>query len=139
MNRTDFRQKNLGVKRATGGRSSGVLWAAAGFTLIEMAVVVVIAGIIISIVASVLPSLVQSSKVKKARAILENADNALQGYAIANYRLPFADSGTDGEEDTGVYVGNLPYRTLGLLSGTDTWGNNIKYGVYEDLTATTTN
>lgn len=113
------------------------LCADSGFTLIEMAVVVVIAGIIMSIVASVLPSLVRTAKIKQSRAILENADDVLQGYAIANYRLPFADSGTDGEEDTGVYVGNLPYHTLGLFSGKDAWQNTIKYGVYEDLTATT--
>ena len=107
-----------------------------GFTLIEMVVVMVIVGIIISILVTVLPSLIQSSKIKKTQAILEQADYALQGYSIANYRLPYADSGTDGDEDTGVYVGNLPYRTLGLSSGNDVWGNSIKYGVYEDLTTT---
>ena len=51
-----------------------------GFTLIEMAVVLVIVGIIISIMATVLPSLIKSSKVKKARAILEQVDFAIQGY-----------------------------------------------------------
>jgi prepilin-type N-terminal cleavage/methylation domain-containing protein len=108
-----------------------------GFTLIEMVVVMVIVGIIISILVTVLPSLIQSSKIKKTQALLEKADYALQGYSIANYRLPYADSGTDGDEDTGVYVGNLPYRTLGLSSGNDVWGNSIKYGVCEDLTTTT--
>lgn len=107
-----------------------------GFTLIEMAVVIVIVGIIISIVATVLPSLIQSAKVKKAQAIMEKTDYALQGYSIANNRLPYADSDNDGDEDNGVYVGNLPYRTLGLSSGTDAWGNSIKYGVYQELTAT---
>jgi len=109
----------------------------AGFTLIEMAIVLVIVGIIVSIVASVLPSLIQSGKIKKAQAMLEDADRAIRGYSIVQYRLPYADSGSDGNEDTGVYVGNLPYRTLGLFSGNDAWGNSIKYGVYEDLTTTT--
>jgi prepilin-type N-terminal cleavage/methylation domain-containing protein len=107
-----------------------------GFTLIEMAIVMVIVGIIISIVASVLPSLIQSAKIKKARAILEKVDYAMQGYSMANDRLPCADSGTDGDEDTGIYVGNLPYRTLGLASGNDVWGERIKYGVYDALTTT---
>ncbi len=108
-----------------------------GFTLIEMVIVLVIVGIVISIVASVLPSLIQSGKVKKAQAILEKVDYALQGYSLANHRLPCADSGTDGDEDSGVYVGNLPYRTLGLSSADDVWGKSIKYGVYDTLTTTT--
>ncbi|MGD9278836.1 MAG: prepilin-type N-terminal cleavage/methylation domain-containing protein, partial [Desulfobacterales bacterium] len=60
-----------------------------GFTLIEMAVVLVIVGIIISIVATVLPSLIKSSKIKKARSVLEQVDYAIQGYVEANGRLPF--------------------------------------------------
>jgi prepilin-type N-terminal cleavage/methylation domain-containing protein len=50
-----------------------------GFTLIEIAIVVVIVGIIISIISTVLPSLIASTKVKKARAILERADYTLPG------------------------------------------------------------
>jgi prepilin-type N-terminal cleavage/methylation domain-containing protein len=101
-----------------------------GFTLIEMAIVLFIVGIIISIVATVLPSLIRSSKDRSARAQLAKIDNTIKGYTIANHRLPFADSGTDGLEDTDTFVGNLPFRTLGLSSGTDVWGNAIKYGVY---------
>ena len=109
-----------------------------GFTLIEMAVVLVIVGIIISIMATVLPSLIKSSKVKKARAIMEKVDYAIQGYVAANGRLPFADKGTLGKEDseTPTYFGNLPYVTLGLSSGDDAWGNRLKYGVNKDLTTT---
>lgn len=101
-----------------------------GFTLIELAIVIIIVGIIISIVASVLPSLIGSSKIRQARAQLEKADNALQGYSIANFRLPFADNNGDGLEDAGVFSGTLPYRTMGLSSGTDVWGNAIRYAVY---------
>lgn len=101
-----------------------------GFTLIELAIVIIIVGIIISIVASVLPSLIASSKIRQARAQLEKADNALQGYSIANFRLPFADNNGDGLEDADVFSGTLPYRTIGLSSGTDVWGNAIRYAVY---------
>ncbi len=121
----------------------------AGFTLIEMAIVVVIAGIIISIVATVLPSLIRSSKVKKAQAILEKVDYTLQGYITANGRLPCPDTTGDGVEDRtagttpptddtcNAYVGDLPHVTLGLSSGNDIWQNPIRYGVYEDLIRTT--
>ncbi len=109
-----------------------------GFTLIELSVVLVIVGIVISIVATVLPSLIQSAKVRKARAILEKADYALEGYLTASGRLPYADSGTDGIGDSGTYFGNLPYRDLGLSSGDDAWANRMKYGVNENLTSSGT-
>jgi len=123
-----------------------------GFTLIEMAVVVVIVGIVISIVATVLPSLIKSSKIKKARAILEKTDYALEGYLSANGRAPCPDTDGDGQEnrnDNGTpsdasddtcssYSGDLPYATLGLSSGYDNWRNRLRYGVYEDLIKTNT-
>ena len=124
-----------------------------GFTLIEMAIVLVIVGIVISIMATVLPSLIQSGKIRKARAILEKVDYALEGYIAANGQCPCPDTNEDGKEnrnDNGtsddysddtcegdVYVGDLPYLTLGLSSGEDNWHNPIKYAVYEDLIKTT--
>ena len=111
---------------------TGLISNRKGFTLIELTIVLVIVGIIISIMASVLPSLIASSKIRQNQALLEKADNALQGYCIANRRLPFADNTGDGIEDSStlVFVGNLPYRTLGLSSGDDIWGNPIHYAVY---------
>lgn len=122
-----------------------------GFTLIEMAVVMVIAGVIISIMATVLPSLLQAGKIKKSRAILEKLNYSTQGFISATGRLPCPDISGDGKEDRNdggsagnpaddtcaAYVGDLPYLTLGLSSGSDVWGNNIKYSVYEDLIQTT--
>jgi prepilin-type N-terminal cleavage/methylation domain-containing protein len=123
----------------------------AGFTLIEMAIVVVIAGIVISIIATVLPSLIRSAKTKKAEAILEKVDYAIQGYIAANGRCPCPDTDTptDGQEnrvpgtnppsdDTcTAYVGSVPYVTLGIGSALDAWQNPIRYGVYQDMIRTT--
>ncbi|MBU1345023.1 MAG: type II secretion system GspH family protein [Proteobacteria bacterium] len=106
-----------------------------GFTLIEMAMVMVIVGIVISIMMTVLPSVIKTGKLKEARANLEKYDNALKGYAIINLRLPFADSNGDGFEDAG-FDGDLPYRTLGLSNGNDVWGYRVKYAVYGSLTGT---
>jgi prepilin-type N-terminal cleavage/methylation domain-containing protein len=120
-----------------------------GFTLIELAVVIVIVGIIISIMATVLPSLIQSAKIKKTQAILEKMDYSLEGYIVANGRCPCPDTDGDGIEnripgaspptdDTcSSYVGDIPFVTLGLSSGNDAWGNRLKYGVYEDFIRTT--
>lgn len=101
-----------------------------GFTLIEMAMVMIIAGIILSTIMTVLPSILKTAKAKETRALLEKYDYALLGYAIANSRLPFADSDNDGVENNNVYFGTLPYKTLGLSSGDDAWGHKIKYAVY---------
>jgi len=123
-----------------------------GFTLIEMAVVLVIGGIIISIMATVLPSLLQAGKIKKSQAILERVDYALQGFVSATGRFPCPDMNMDGKEDRedgGTpgnpaddrcprYVGDIPYVTLGLSSGEDVWGNSIRYGIYQDLPTMTT-
>lgn len=117
----DFKGDHIKLKRDS---------SEAGFTLIEMAIVIIIVGIVISIVAGVLPSLIASSKVRQARALLEKADYALQGYSIANLRLPFADTDNDGIENNGAFTGTLPYRTLGLSSGNDVWSNLIRYAVY---------
>ncbi|NOX35443.1 MAG: type II secretion system protein [Deltaproteobacteria bacterium] len=101
-----------------------------GFTLIEMAMVMVIAGIIISTIMTVMPAIIKAGKIKQARAMLAKYDYALQGYAITNFRLPFADSSGDGLENNNVFIGDLPYLTLGLSNGNDVWGNRIKYAVY---------
>ena len=70
--------------------------------------------------------------------VREKVDYEIQGFITASGRLPFADNGTSGVEDssTPTYFGNLPYVTLGLTSGNDAWGNRIKYGVNADLTTT---
>jgi prepilin-type N-terminal cleavage/methylation domain-containing protein len=123
-----------------------------GFTLIELAIVIVIVGIIIATIATVLPTLIQSSKTKQAKAILEKMTYALEGYLDANGRCPCPDTDNDGLEnrnDAGTpsdasddtcsaYVGELPFLTLSLSSGDDNWQNPIKYAVFEDLIRSTT-
>jgi prepilin-type N-terminal cleavage/methylation domain-containing protein len=101
-----------------------------GFTLIEMAMVMVIVGIVISIMMTVMPAIIKTGKIKEARAKLAKYDYALQGYAISNFRLPFADSDGDGLENNNVFIGDLPYLTLGLSNGNDVWGNPVKYAAY---------
>jgi len=87
-------------------------------------------------VASVLPSLIKSAKIKKTQAILEKVDYAIRGKLISDQKLPYADSDKDGVADDSVYFGWLPYKDIGLSSGDDTWGQRLKYGVYEDVVAT---
>ena len=109
-----------------------------GFTLIEMAIVLVIVGLVISTIATVLPSLIASAKIKKTKAILTKIDYAIQGYVGAGDNLPCPDTNGDGVSNptTGAclnYVGTLPFLTLGLSDGRDAWNNVPKYGVYASL------
>lgn len=101
-----------------------------GFTLIEMAIVMVVAGMVISIMLTVLPTMLKTGKIKESRAKLAKYDYSLQGYAMANFSLPWADADGNGTADNGTYTGTLPYLTLGLTKGTDVWGNLVKYTVY---------
>ncbi|MEA2084499.1 MAG: type II secretion system protein GspG [Thermodesulfobacteriota bacterium] len=85
----------------------------------------------------------RSAKTKKAQAIVEKVDYALEGFLVANYRLPCPDVTGDGIADPNdgsdctSYVGNLPYITLGLSSGKDPWNNPLRYSVYGASGATT--
>ncbi|MBF0152244.1 MAG: type II secretion system protein [Magnetococcales bacterium] len=122
-------------------------YAAGGFSLIELSIVMVIVGLLLSIGFSLMPNYLQSAKYSAARAQMKEIQNAIEGFAIANNRLPCPDIDSDGLENKTVSTnticdafGNtagsrydtadLPYRTLGLASNRDPWGRTIKYAVY---------
>ncbi len=108
-----------------------------GFTLIELAFVLVIMGLLIGMGAELLPMLVKQNKLKECRAMVQETKTAIIGYALATGRLPYASSNQDGSENTGRLSGFLPYATLGI-NGTDTYRNTLYYAVDPYLAATTT-
>ncbi|HNY64359.1 MAG TPA: prepilin-type N-terminal cleavage/methylation domain-containing protein [Deltaproteobacteria bacterium] len=109
-----------------------------GFTLIEMAFVLVIVGILISMGVELLPMLVKQKKYADTRSAVAQARTALIGYARANGRLPRASSSTNGLETANTYRGYLPYATIGLGSnGRDPYTRTLFYAVHQDLTTTT--
>jgi prepilin-type N-terminal cleavage/methylation domain-containing protein len=114
----------------------------AGFTLIELAVVL---GIVALILVTLLPSLrttIESRRYVDTRQLIENAKEALIGYAQINGRLPCPATSTSvGKEkikagssaevpqtpvatdtygECEVWDGFLPAATLGLGSNTET-------------------
>jgi prepilin-type N-terminal cleavage/methylation domain-containing protein len=124
-----------------------------GFTLIEMALVIMVIGIIVSAVTSIVPEFIQSGKIKKTQAIVDKNIYAIEGYLAANGRCPCPDTDGDGLEDRDdqstpgnatddtcgagdIYEGGLPYRTIGLSSGQDSWGSALRYAVYDNSTKT---
>lgn len=116
-----------------------------GFTLIEMAVVLVIVGLMLGGLLVPLSTQMETDKRKETAATLESIREALIGFAIINKRLPCPDRivPLDGLEDCPSVAANngsprsLPYATLGV-SRTDAWGNTWNYSVtnaFADQTA----
>ena len=116
--------------------------AGTGFTLIEMAVAVLVIGLILGGMLGPLVSQVEQRQVSDTEKTLQEAREALIGHAVANGYLPCPDKTTavgaagtpnDGVEDVSagacvVTEGNLPWVTLGT-GRTDAWGNRLHYEV----------
>ena len=114
-----------------------------GFSLIELAVVLVIIGAIVGSFIGTLGSRIDNSRRIETRDALQEIKIALYGFAMsqANPRLPCPDANNDGIEDPlggGVCVitntrGGLPWATLGIQRG-DAWGSNFSYWVNASYT-----
>ena len=102
-----------------------------GFTLVEMAIVLVIVGLLISAFLAPLSAQRDLKDYGDVRADLEQIREALYGFAIINGRLPCPTTQTNptvagyGEEAVNcaapVAEGYLPWKTLGLKE-VDSWG-----------------
>ncbi|MHB1188208.1 prepilin-type N-terminal cleavage/methylation domain-containing protein [Thiobacillus sp.] len=113
-----------------------------GFTLIEMAIVLVIITILIGGLAMPLSAQIQARRIGETRKSLEAIHDSLIGYAMSHtivvagvtrHYLPCPDTNNDGLEETRDVSGNcpsarggLPWITLGV-KGDDAWGNRYTY------------
>lgn len=88
----------------------------AGWTLVELAVVLVITALLTTAAISLFPIGTQLAENEVAQQRMLQADQALVGFARAHNRLPFADNDNDGKEDIGAFNGALPHITLELPS-----------------------
>ncbi len=124
----------------------------AGFTLVELLMVLMIVAILLAGLSIPYAAQVQARRHEETRRLLEEAREALLGFAAANARLPCpASAASRGEESFAVggdaangrcadfHGGFLPAATLGLgpLDDEgylrDAWGtksNRIRYGVF---------
>lgn len=105
-----------------------------GFTLVEMAIVLVIVGLLLGGGMSLLSSTGDTAKYKESQYQLSELKEALTNYYIQFGRLPCPDTGSDGLEESSCATGAslrgfLPHVTLGLGGSGDAWGERIKYVV----------
>lgn len=107
----------------------------AGFTLVEMAVVLLILGLLLGAGLTVLGSQLEQQRVKDTQRLLDEAREALIGFAMVNGRLPRpATSAVNGLENAAACANDLacsgfiPWMTLGTTRA-DAWGKLLRYSV----------
>ena len=117
-----------------------------GFTLVEMAIVLSIMALILGIGLTLLSAQQDQQRINDTNTLLNNAQEALIGFAIVNGRLPCpASAASNGVESyvgvvgssscTNFYNGFLPAATLGFKPvdskgyAIDVWNNRIRYAV----------
>jgi prepilin-type N-terminal cleavage/methylation domain-containing protein len=126
-----------------------------GFTLIELAIVLVIVTILIGGLAVPLSAQIQARRIAETKQIMEEAREALIGYAMthsvdhdadpstpARPFLPCPDTNGNGLEEARTSgacpasVGRFPWATLGSAAQ-DAWGNRLLYAASLQLTNST--
>ena len=117
---------------------------AVGFTLVEMAVVLLIMAILLGGLLPTLSSRVEQQRLGEVRKQLDEIEQAVIGYALINGRLPCpASSSSNGMESfaaggnasngncSNFDNGYAPASTLGLVTtdgyALDPWNNRIRY------------
>ena len=128
-----------------------------GFTLIELAVVLVIVGILLGSTLSSLSSRIEYTRKNDTHIELEEIKQAMMAFAFVNGYLPCPDCSAavgscaaatvaDGESDydagasrcsVNEGVGNVPWVTLGL-GRSDAWGSRYRYSVQNEYADSTT-
>jgi prepilin-type N-terminal cleavage/methylation domain-containing protein len=122
-----------------------------GFSLIELAIVLVLITILIGGLAMPLSAQIQARRIAETKKIMEEAREAILGYAMTHAVdhdgdpntpprpfLPCPDREGDGIENriAGVctqQIGWFPWVTLGTAAQ-DAWGNRLRYAVNDDVT-----
>lgn len=117
--------------------------AARGFTLVEIAVVMMIVALLLGGLMYTLAAQIEQRAIEETRSRLEAARELLLSYAIVNGRLPCPATTTSSGDEVPLgggtctlpYGGFLPARTIGYQIvdaggfALDSWQNRIRYAV----------
>ena len=113
-----------------------------GFTLVEMAIVLVIVGLLVSAFLTPLAAQLEQSRNAEVRRDLLEIKEALLGFAVINGQLPCPDNNGDGIDDgcantnaTSTSGGNVPWVTLNTKQ-LDPWARRYQYQVNNAFTTT---
>jgi general secretion pathway protein G len=100
----------------------------AGFTLVEMLVVLTIIALILGLVGPRVLSYLGESRVKTAKLQIESFGSALDLFYLDAGRYPITSEGLNAlvQRPTGVDVWNGPYVKGGKVPS-DPWGNPYQY------------
>lgn len=116
-----------------------------GFSLIEIAIVLVIVGLLLGGLLMPLATQVDQQRIVETKKTMEEVKDALVGFAVLNGFLPCPDTNNDGQENrtagggpcvgtssgagaTTVWHGQLPWVNLGVTD-VDGWGRRFTYAV----------
>jgi prepilin-type N-terminal cleavage/methylation domain-containing protein len=127
-----------------------------GFTLIEIAIVLLIVTILLGYTVAMFPIQQELKQYRQVNSEMEKIKDALIGFAQVNGRLPCPDTNTDGRENDldvwdiendaagtdnfidscAAYEGLVPMTTLGLQGKADSnnnlldpWGGTYRYAI----------
>ncbi len=111
-----------------------------GFTLIELAIVLLVVGLLLGTIMMPLATQFRIRETRAAQEQIEMVRQTLIGFTQSQGRVPCPDTDRDGlENGTAPSCGNsngfLPHATLGLPS-TDPWGHLYVYRVATEFTNT---
>ncbi|MFK7730165.1 MAG: prepilin-type N-terminal cleavage/methylation domain-containing protein [Pseudomonadales bacterium] len=128
--------ENTAMKTLGHSNTQGI-YRSRGFSLIEMAVVMVVLGLALGGLLVPMSKQLESSDRKQAQAQLQTIKEALIGHAMAEGRLPCPDTNGDGQENTQTVsgqevcvrsYGRLPYHAL-AVGKEDPWNQPYAYFV----------
>ncbi len=118
--------------------------AARGFTLVELAISLLVIGLLMGTLILPVANQFNARAIAETEKTMENIKEALLGYAVMNNKLPcpaavvsnpaLNDLGTS-QSTLCAQEGFLPWAELGIGKVTDAWGFPIRYRVDSNYTS----